>query len=144
MTNNKDCRSISFSRKLSSDRKSLRNVEPMLKEIKEMFSLNEELYYNLVITVTEAVNNAIIHGNKFDEKKFVNIHVECNGKLLIVTVKDEGSGFDLGKLESPLLPENLLKESGRGIFIIRKISDKVEFKFTDEGTELILYFKLNE
>ncbi|OGU10304.1 MAG: hypothetical protein A2X61_08520 [Ignavibacteria bacterium GWB2_35_12] len=142
MSDKANCIDISFTKDLTSERKSLKLVEPMLKEIKQKFCINDELYYNLVITITEAVNNAIIHGNKFDIDKIVRIIVKCKNKLLTVSVKDQGSGFDLESLENPLSPENLLKESGRGIFIIRKIADNVVFNFLDEGTELILYFNL--
>ncbi|MBI5324101.1 MAG: ATP-binding protein [Ignavibacteriae bacterium] len=142
MNDQSNCLDIHFSKKLSSERKSLKLVEPLLKEIKQKFNIDEELYYNLVITVTEAVNNAIIHGNKFDMNKYVSINVNCDSKLLTVTVKDQGKGFDLNSIESPLLPENLLKESGRGIFIIRKIADKIKYNFSEEGTELQLFFYL--
>ncbi|MCL5990929.1 MAG: ATP-binding protein [Bacteroidetes bacterium] len=133
---------ISFTQELTSERKSLKLVEPMLKEIKQKFCISNELYCNLVITVTEAINNAIIHGNKFDINKHVYVKVDCNNKALTVSVKDQGNGFDLDNLENPLSPENLLKESGRGIFIIKKIADDVKFNFSD-GTEIILNFNLN-
>ena len=120
MNDKSNCNNISFAKELTSDRKSLRLVEPMLKEIKQKFYISDELYYNLVITVTEAVNNAIIHGNKFDINKHVLVRVDCNNEVLKVSVKDQGSGFNLDNVNNPLLPENLLKESGRGIFIIKK------------------------
>ena len=142
MSNKSNCNDISFTKELTSERKSLKLVEPMLKEIKQKFCLNDELYYNLIITVTEAVNNAIIHGNKLDINKHVLVKVDCNNKILKVSVKDQGNGFDLNRVNNPLLPENLLKESGRGIFIIRRIADNVEFNFSIEGTELVLSFKL--
>lgn len=142
MNNKANCKDISFAKELTSDRKSLKLVEPMLKEIKQKFCISDELYYNLVITVTEAVNNAIIHGNKFDINKLVHVKVDCNNEILKVSIKDKGSGFNLDNVNNPLLPENLLKESGRGIFIIKKIADNVDFNFSDDGTELILYFNL--
>lgn len=142
MSNKANCNDISFSKELTSDRKSLKLIEAMLEEIKQKFCISEELFYNLVITVTEAVNNAIIHGNKLDINKNVLVRVDCNNDQLKISVKDQGSGFNLDKISNPLLPENLLKESGRGIFIIKKIANQTEFSFSAEGTELIMSFNL--
>jgi serine/threonine-protein kinase RsbW len=132
-----------YIKELSSERKSLSLIETVLLDIKNKFKLNSEQYYNLLIAVTEAVNNAIIHGNKFNPDKTVMIKVECSESVLEVSVKDQGHGFDYENLQDPLLPENLTKESGRGIFIIKKIADKVEFNCSDKGTEIKIFFKLN-
>ena len=100
--------------------------------------MNEDAYGNVLIAVTEAVNNAIQHGNKETETLSINVSVSDNEKNVCFSVKDEGQGFDFDNLPDPTGPENILKENGRGIFLMRNLADKVEF--TDEGTEVSLFF----
>jgi serine/threonine-protein kinase RsbW len=95
----------------------------------------------MAIAVTEAVNNAIKHGNKADPKKKVRIHFELFDDSIVVKVADEGRGFDPDRLRDPLDPENILRESGRGIFILRALMDDVSFCFSDSGTEVTLVKK---
>ncbi len=139
-----DCSGQKYDRIIRSERKSLSLIESMLQEMRIIFSLSDEQYYNLLITLTEAVNNAIVHGNKLDNNKSVIIKAECEKSVLMVSVQDQGKGFDYENLEDPLLPENLTKESGRGIFIMKKIADKVEFDCSTQGTLLKIYFRFDE
>ena len=108
------------------------------ERIADMIGFSDEERDNLAIAVTEAVNNAIIHGNKYNESKkvIVTYHLLDNG--VKVSVRDEGGGFNPGNVKNPVLPDNLMKEHGRGIFIVKTLMDKVEFNFNRKGTELII------
>jgi len=134
---------INIEQDFESDRKAIKLVEPMIRSVKESIPIRIEKYYNILIAVTEAVNNAIIHGNRCDLEKKVFMTVKASIDSLFVTVKDEGKGFDLETLADPRNPENLLKESGRGVFLIREFSDKCNIKPTPKGTLVSMTFKLN-
>ncbi len=111
-------------------------------EMRDRLSIPEEKFYNIVIAVSEAVNNAITHGNKGDASKKIELEVEAEGSELKIAVTDEGKGFDPDALEDPRLPENLLKANGRGVFLMKELSDKAEFKNSEKGCSAILRFKL--
>jgi serine/threonine-protein kinase RsbW len=113
-------------------------VENILHKINKEFLLGEEKFVNLLIAVTEAVINAVIHGNKNNPEKKVNLNLKYDDKEITVKIKDEGEGFDPKNIPDPTSDENLFKESGRGIFIIRSLVDKFEFKTDKSGSELIL------
>ena len=110
----------------------------------EVAKLDDGTFYRLLVAGTEAVNNGILHGNKSDPRKFVQIVVVLEKDCLIVRVKDEGKGFKLDQIPDPLEEKNLLKTSGRGIFLMRSLMDKVIFHITDEGTivELVVDLRL--
>jgi serine/threonine-protein kinase RsbW len=78
-------------------------------------------------SVIEACTNAIEHGNKKDRKKDVHVRFRSNGKTIEIEVSDEGAGFDLASIQDPRTPENLMRERGRGIFILRAFMDEVRF-----------------
>ncbi|HIA37401.1 MAG TPA: ATP-binding protein [Flavobacteriales bacterium] len=107
------------------------------------YEINEDHYGNILISLTEAVNNAIQHGNKNDPKKNVEIvfDVETNLESFSFTVKDEGDGFDYTTIPDPTAPENIEKISGRGVFLMRNLADKVGFY--SEGREIQLNFKIS-
>lgn len=113
-------------------------VEDILHKINKEFLLGEEKFVNLLIAVTEAVINAVVHGNKNNHGKQVYLNLQYDDKEITVKIKDEGEGFDPKKIPDPTSNENLFKESGRGIFIIRSLVDKFEFKTDKSGSELIL------
>ncbi|MFQ5865603.1 MAG: ATP-binding protein [bacterium] len=116
----------------------IETVEKLAERAADEMKFNDEEKDSLAIAVTEAVNNAIIHGNKKDIKKKVHIKFVLQANKLIITVKDEGKGFDPNSVSDPLAPENLLKESGRGIFILSTLMDDVKFNFEKDGTEIQL------
>jgi serine/threonine-protein kinase RsbW len=120
--------------KCISNPKEIGRVEDFLKRINRTAQLDDGTFYRLFVSTTEAVNNGIIHGNKSDPKKKVCISCTLNSDTITVKVKDEGRGFDPGSVPNPLEDQNLLKESGRGIFLIRSMMDKVNFEITKEGT----------
>lgn len=125
-----------------SDKKAIKLVEPMIQSVKETIPIKTEKFYNILIAVTEAVNNAIIHGNKCDNSKKVFMTVKANYNDIIVTIEDQGFGFDVNSLADPRNPENLLKESGRGVFLIRELTDICDIKPTNHGTFVSMTFKL--
>lgn len=123
----------------------IRRVEVFIKDIADTHDFPEDFIYNLMLVVTEAINNAVIHGNRQDEAKKAILKCTIQRKqehdLLVVEVKDEGLGFDLGELPDPLAKENLLKSSGRGVFLMKQFA-KVEYDFSGSGTTVKLHLKL--
>ena len=119
----------------------IRIVESFVDNAKEKFDISDDMYGNIMVSLTESVNNAIIHGNQSDESKNVNLTLEIVENEVIFTVKDQGKGFNVNELPDPTSPENLEKIGGRGIFLMKHLSDQV--KFTDNGTKVELHFILN-
>jgi serine/threonine-protein kinase RsbW len=104
-------------------------LESWLREI----GVSEDTIANLAIAVTELVNNAIKHGNKLNKNKMVTVSVKYTPERIEITVTDEGEGFEPGDVPDPLADENLLKEIGRGIFIVNSLIDDVKFEFPPGG-----------
>jgi serine/threonine-protein kinase RsbW len=96
----------------------------------------------LLLSVTEAATNAFIHGNKSDENKIVTIDVSIKDNQLIISVKDQGEGFDPASIPDPTEPLNILKDSGRGIYLMRIYMDDIKFNITPKGTETILVLNM--
>ena len=117
----------------------IRMIESFIDNAKERFHLDEDMYGNIMIAVTEAVNNAIKHGNASDKSKNVSLSLSLDESLLKFTIKDEGSGFNYENLPDPTSPENLEKLSGRGIFLMKHLSDEVDFKENGRIVELSFY-----
>ncbi len=118
----------------------LRKVEKVIDEISAEYKIVEDQYGNILIAALEAANNAILHGNKLDEKKNVNILFSINEKVLKIRVEDQGNGFDYSNIPDPTAPENLENVNGRGIFLMEKLSDSIEF--LNKGSIVELTFKL--
>jgi serine/threonine-protein kinase RsbW len=104
--------------------------------------LDEEKINGLLLAVTEATTNAIIHGNKNNSLKLVRISVTVENSILTIKIKDEGNGFDPSIVPDPTNPENLLKDSGRGLYLMRVYMDSMDINVTPEGTETILKIKI--
>jgi len=117
----------------------IRMIESFIDNSKEKFHLNEDIYGNIMIAVTEAVNNAIRHGNKNDSTKNVSLALSLEENLIKFKVEDEGKGFDYNSLPDPTAPENLEKPGGRGIFLMKHLSDEVDFKEGGRVVELCFY-----
>jgi len=113
-------------------------VENLVDELCETHSIKEDFYGNILIALTEAVNNAIVHGNKLDEDKQVRLAVSHSGEVLKFTIQDEGPGFDYNNLPDPTAPENIEKPNGRGVFLMKNLADRCEF--LEEGTIVSLEF----
>ncbi len=116
-------------------------VESFIDNLKDKISLSDNIYGNILISVTEAVNNAIIHGNKEDKAKKVELYLKQNKKSISFVIKDEGPGFDESKIPDPTSPENLDNIKGRGVFLIKNLTDNV--KFRKKGSEVELVFNLH-
>ena len=119
----------------------VRMIESFIDNAKERFHLEDDIYGNIMIAVTEAINNAIKHGNGSNSKKNVDLILNLNENVLKFTIKDEGAGFDYSNLPDPTAPENLEKPGGRGIFLMKHLSDEVVFK--EEGRVVELFFYIN-
>lgn len=119
----------------------LRIVESFIDNVKEKFNLNDDIYGNIMISVTESVNNAIHHGNGQDKSKNVSITLLLDDNQIKFAVVDEGAGFDFNDLPDPTAPENIDKIGGRGIFLMKNLADEVHFN--NEGREVELVFYIN-
>ena len=124
--------------KINSKADNLRLVECMIDDVCHTHKVNEDSYGNILIAVTEAVNNAMCHGNKNNPDKFVQIGFERSDKLLTFKIADEGQGFDYANLPDPTDPANIDKVNGRGVFLMKNLSDKIEF--LNNGKEVSLSF----
>lgn len=123
---------------ITSSQDQLPKVEKLLDRLSKYYHLNEEKADNLAIVLTELVNNAIIHGNKNRPEKKVTIKARCYSDRVEISVKDQGKGFNPDKLRDPRDPENIWRENGRGIFLVKNLIDKVEFHPTATGMEIII------
>lgn len=125
---------------IPSDFSYLKDVEIFIQGILEEARASEFISGYINLCVSESVNNAIYHGNKQDLSKYVTIFAECKDDYLMVEVADEGNGFNFKDLPDPTLSENLRKERGRGLFIIKNLVDQISFK--NNGSVIQLKFKL--
>ncbi len=121
---------------IPSDIKELKKIEQLTTHIAKKLNMSEDQEDNLSIAVTEAVGNAIVHGNKKNREKRVSISFHILENKLRIKVKDEGKGFKPETVLNPLEPENIMKESGRGIFILKSLMDDVKYRFSASGTTL--------
>ena len=113
-------------------------VERLIDQLSEQHSIIPEHYGNVLIAMTEGVNNAIVHGNKLDPEKSVTVVCAVDDKNLVFRISDEGPGFDFDNLPDPTAPENIEKPHGRGVFLMRHLAD--ECAFEDEGRIVELTF----
>lgn len=117
----------------------IRMIESFIDNAKEKFHLEDDIYGNIMIAVTEAVNNAIKHGNDGDKLKNVFLSLTLEESIIKFIVKDEGRGFDFENLPDPTSPENIEKPGGRGIFLMKHLSDEVRFKDGGKVVEMSFY-----
>lgn len=132
--------SITVIEKLSvpSELSSVSIVESLIDRVCGSLGVHEDAYGNILIAVTEAVNNAVIHGNCFKSDLEIDVEVLNIDDRLCFSVKDKGNGFDFTNLPDPTAPENIEKENGRGIFLIRNLAD--DLIFDDGGRVVNIYF----
>lgn len=121
----------------------LKKVAEFTENIGEQLGLSEDVIEDISIAVTEAVNNAITHGNKNNESKAIEISYKNEKEKIIVYVKDNGGGFEIDKISDPRANENILKDSGRGILIMKSLMDKVVVTSDNQGTEVQLVKYIN-
>jgi serine/threonine-protein kinase RsbW len=106
-------------------------VEKLVDEVCETYKIKEDFYGNILISLTEAVNNAIVHGNKLDPEKNVSVSFSALDSKLRFVITDEGPGFNYDNLPDPTAPENIEKPNGRGVFLMKNLADTCSFK--DDG-----------
>jgi serine/threonine-protein kinase RsbW len=123
---------------LESTLESVNRAEQAAERFAAQFGLPEDDLQGFAMAVREATINAVLHGNAYDPHKTVQVTFVCQAGELEVTVRDQGKGFDIASVPDPLAPENLLKQSGRGIFLIRNYMDEVHFRNLNPGTEMVL------
>ncbi len=118
----------------------LRMVEKAIDELSLELDLSDEIYGNVLVATMEATNNAIIHGNNSDPEKEVKIRIQLYDRELRVHIEDQGIGFDHSSIPDPTSPENLEKINGRGIFLMERLSDEIQY--IEEGRIVLLKFML--
>ena len=123
---------------IPSEFEAVQRVELLIDTVCERLEVNEDSYGNVLIAVTEAVNNAIIHGNKLNKALNVDLFVGDKETDFCFSVKDQGDGFNFNNLPDPTAPENINKEDGRGIFLMRSLAEEVEFD--NDGRDVNIYF----
>jgi serine/threonine-protein kinase RsbW len=121
---------------IRSDPKNIKEIEHFVHVIFEHFKLDNSLYPNILISLTEAVNNAIIHGNNADNSKCVEIRSIIKDGLLSLRISDEGQGFCLSKIPDPTEDENLEKPNGRGVFLMKNLADKIHYSKNGSVVEI--------
>ncbi len=117
---------------------SVAEVEAAAEKLAEEAGLDEDQRFHVAMAVREAAMNAVLHGNEYDPAKQIAVSLENTGSALVISIADQGSGLDPETLPDPLAPENLLRGTGRGIFLIRSFMDEVHFRQLHPGTELTL------
>ena len=119
----------------------IRIIESFIDNAKDKFHLNDDIYGNIMISVTESVNNAIKHGNQSDVSRNVSISLTLNESQISFKVEDEGPGFDYDNLPDPTAPENIEKPGGRGIFLMKHLADEMIFSNNGSVVELVFYIE---
>jgi serine/threonine-protein kinase RsbW len=123
---------------LASTMESVDTVEAAAEKLAIEAGLEEDERFRVTMAVREAAVNAVLHGNEYDPAKRVAVSLENTGAALVFTIADQGKGLDAESLPDPRTPENLLRGTGRGIFLIRSFMDEVHFRKLHPGTELTL------
>ena len=120
----------------------LKKIEQASSQIALDAGFDESTVDDISIALTELVNNAIHHANKDNPNKNVTVAFNVDKDKITISIRDEGEGFSPKKISNPLDPDNLLADSGRGIYLVTALMDDVEFKITNSGTEVIITKKL--
>jgi serine/threonine-protein kinase RsbW len=124
--------------RMESTLESVNKAEEMADQVASQAGFDEDTRGGISMAVREAMINAVLHGNAYDPAKRVNLTFEQNGQDLVIQITDEGKGLDPNEIADPLAPENLLKQSGRGIFLMKAFMDDVRFRKLEPGTEITL------
>ena len=126
---------------IESDPNNLITVEEFVNYFAVDLGLEKERVAALLLAVTEATTNAIIHANKCDVSKLVTVDVQVHKTKITIKITDQGEGFNPAEVPDPTKPENLLKDSGRGVYLMRVYMDELNYNITPTGTETILTLK---
>jgi len=123
---------------MESTLESVNKAEEMADKAASQAGFDEDVRGGISMAVREAMINAVMHGNGYSPEKRVKLSFEQSGGNLVITIRDEGEGMDPTEVPDPLAPENLMKQSGRGIFLMRAFMDDVKFRKLEPGTEITL------
>ncbi len=127
--------------KLASNPVMVSKVEPFVEKLVSRYKLGPDKQCNILISLTEAVTNAIIHGNCEQENKTVHVRTKRGKDCIALRVSDEGGGFDFNSVPDPTKPENICKCGGRGVFLMRQLADNINFY--NNGSTVEMLFKLS-
>lgn len=116
------------------------HVEKLVDEISEQCKLSSDVYGKILIATIEAVNNSIVHGNKLDVSKTVDVGFQITSSSIHIYVKDQGPGFNFDNVPDPTKPENIENVSGRGVFLMKNLADSIFFN--KNGSQIELVFNL--
>ncbi len=125
---------------LNSNPENVKEIQPYVDRIVQKYQIGSDLYGNILISLTEAITNAIVHGNQADHSKKVHVNSIFEQNAIRVKVQDEGEGFDFEDVPDPTDPMNILTLNGRGVFLMHQLSDNVEF--SNNGSTVEIQFKL--
>jgi serine/threonine-protein kinase RsbW len=129
---------------LDSKLESVDQAEDLVVRLAGELGFDEDAQHQIGMAVRECMVNAVVHGNRYNEKKPVHLDIEGNDQEVVVTIGDEGDGFDPSTLPDPTAPENLMRQSGRGILLIRAFMDDFDIHpRAGGGTEVRLIKKLH-
>lgn len=123
---------------LDSRIESVDQAEAEAEKVAQRAGFDEAERHRIGMAVREITVNAVMHGNAYDRCKKVTVEFELSGRDLVVNISDQGSGFDAAELADPLAPENLMRQTGRGIFLARAFMDEVEVMPSKQGTSVRL------
>jgi serine/threonine-protein kinase RsbW len=135
---------LTFKKSVPSDPDLIPAIDEFILSKTNLLKLDEDTLSDLSLSVSEAIANAMVHGNKLDPNKNVIVSINISDDELVLSIKDEGEGFDPGSVPDPTKPENIMRDSGRGIHIMRSFIDEVVYDFSSSGTELKLIVKLKK
>ncbi len=127
-----------------SDPKILPEIEEFFINVLSSVRLEEEKFQKLILAISEAISNSIKHGNKNDPSKLVYSTIKITDDKIEIIFRDEGSGFNPDKIPDPTIQENIMKESGRGIHIMKAFVDELKYEFSEKGTNTYLIVKTKE
>ncbi|GAA5522934.1 ATP-binding protein [Aliifodinibius salicampi] len=125
---------------IPSSYEALEQLEPFVIELQQWASFSDEDQNRIMLALSEAVNNAIVHGNDLQEDKTVTISASYQDRQLDISVMDEGKGFDPESIPNPLKEQNLLNEGGRGVYLMKQYADNVIF--TKNGSKVTMNFEI--
>ncbi|NOY88028.1 MAG: ATP-binding protein [FCB group bacterium] len=123
---------------IPSNQEFLADVDVFLEGVLRGYGIDESRVADIAISVSELVNNAIHHAHHKDTKKTISIKINRDKENVIINISDQGTGFNPEDINDPLAEENLLKDTGRGLFIVKSLMDKVDFEITDQGTSVTI------
>lgn len=126
--------------KVPSETRYIRKVSSRMLSGLDRYNIDESSLFDIRLCVEEAVRNAMVHGNHSDRRLSVKVAYWVDNDLLNIEVEDEGSGFDHANVDDPTLSEHILKNSGRGVYLIKKLMDKVEYN--DKGNRVTMVKRL--